>query len=197
MIGVLSVALAGCGTLLPGHLGGIATAVSPEDYAQRLCRHLPLEEYPACVSHVLDYFDETYAQPTPEQAVSGPFAVAMDNRIYMGTYVSQPFAASFRVASGTKGCHGSYNVLKGSQDALFDVYCDDGRSGWADIILDQTGRAGIGQLTLGDGTKGDIVFGYKPLGKAKPYPWGDVWTPRQGSASGAQGSDSGVYNGTL
>ena len=27
-------------------------------------------------------------------------------------------------------------------------------------------------------TKGDIVFGYKPLGRAEPYPFGDVWLPR-------------------
>jgi len=154
--------------------------VSPEDYGDRLCRHLDLDDYPACLSQVLDYFDEPLADDIPPgQSTSGPFAVAMDGGLYMGTYQSlPPFSASFRVSNGPNGCRGSYNGLTGSQDALFDVYCDDGRAGWADIILDTDGRNGIGQLSLNDGTKGDIVFGYKPLGRAEPYPFGDVWLPR-------------------
>lgn len=174
------VGLVGCGWVLPGHLGGISTSVSPEDYGDRLCRHLDLDDYPACLSQVLDYFDEPLADDIPPgQSTSGPFAVAMDGGLYMGTYQSlPPFSASFRVSNGPNGCRGSYNGLTGSQDALFDVYCDDGRAGWADIILDTDGRNGIGQLSLNDGTKGDIVFGYKPLGRAEPYPFGDVWLPR-------------------
>lgn len=183
LIGALVVSclsLSGCGSLLPGHLGGIGTSVSPEDYGDRLCRHLDLEDYPACLSQVLDYFDEPVADEVPaSQATSGPFAVAMDGGLYMGTYHSTPpFAANFRVSNGANGCRGSYDGLTGSQDALFDVYCDDGRAGWADIILDVSGRSGIGQLTLNDGTKGDIVFGHRPLGRAEPYPYGDVWFPR-------------------
>ena len=175
----VSAGLGGCGWLLPGHMGGISTSVSPEDYGDRLCRHLDLEDYPACLSQVLDYFDEPLADDIPPgQSTSGPFAVAMDGGLYMGTYQSvPPFSASFRVSDGSHGCHGSYNAFTGSREALFDVYCDDGRAGWADIILDSDGRNGIGQLTLNDGTKGDIVFGYKPLGRADPYPYGDVWLP--------------------
>lgn len=178
--------LGGCGFLLPGHAGGIATRVSPEDYGERLCRSVELEEYPSCLSTVLDYFDEPLADTIPRgQSTSGPFAVAMDGGLYMGTYDSlPPFQASFRVSNGPNGCRGSYNAFTGSRDALFDVYCDDGRSGWADIILDTDGRNGIGELTLSDGTKGDIVFGYKPLGRADPYPFGDVWTPRRDPTSG-------------
>jgi hypothetical protein len=170
--------LAGCGTMLPGHIGGITTYVSPDDYGERLCRNLDLESYPSCLSNVLDYFDEPHANVIPRgHSTSGPFAVAMGGALYLGTYDSQPFAGQFRVASGTRSCHGSFNVLKGSRDALYDVYCNDGRAGWADLILDQTGRNGIGQLTLSDGTKGDIIFGYLPLGRATPFPYGDVWTP--------------------
>ena len=181
--------LGGCGMLLPSHLGGISASVSPEDYGDRLCRHLDLEDYPACLSQVLDYFDEPLADDIPSgQSTSGPFAVAMDGALYMGSYRSiPPFQASFRVANGAKSCRGSYDGLTGSQDALFDVYCDDGRAGWADIILDTDGRNGIGQLTLNDGTKGDIIFGYKPLGRADPYPYGDVWLPRSPSQDGAGG----------
>lgn len=171
--------LAGCGALIPGHAGGIYASVSPDDYGDRLCRHLELEDYPACLSQVLDYFDEPLANDIPTaESTSGPFAVAMDGGLYMGTYHSiPPFTASFRVSNGANACRGSYNGLTGSQDALFDVYCDDGRAGWADIILDKSGRSGIGQLTLNDGSRGDIVFGYKPLGRAEPYPFGDVWLP--------------------
>ena len=183
LAGVLSASclnLCGCGWLLPGHAGGISTSVSPEDYGDRLCRHLDLEDYPACLSQVLDYFDEPLAVDIPSgQSTSGPFAVAMDGGLYLGTYQSlPPFSASFRVSNEANACRGSYNALTGSQDALFDVYCDDGRAGWADMILDTDGRNGIGQLTLNDGTKGDIVFGCKPLGRADPYPYGDAWLPR-------------------
>lgn len=176
---------AGCGFLMPGHTGGIFTYVSPEDYGERLCAHVNLEAYPACVSQVLDYFEEPRSDRLPSgYSTSGPFAVAMDNALYMGTYESTPpFAASFRVSNGVKGCRGSYNALKGSQDAVFDVYCDDGRAGWAAIIRDQSGRNGIGQLTLNDGTQGDIVFGHTPLGKAIPFPYTDVFTPRAAQAS--------------
>jgi hypothetical protein len=169
--------LGGCGSFLPGHIGGITTYVSPDDYGERLCRQVPLESYPSCLSNVLDYFEQPRADDVPGHSTAGPFAVAMDGALYLGTYDSTPFAAHFRVSSGVKACHGSYNAFTGSRAALFDVYCDDGRAGWADTIRDQTGRNGIGQLTLSDGTKGDIVFGYVPLGRATPYPWGDVWTP--------------------
>lgn len=177
---------AGCGFLMPGHAGGISTFVSPMDYGQRLCANVELEAYPSCLSNVLDYFEQPRADDVPPgQSTSGPFAVSMDGGLYLGTYSSTPpFAASFRVSNGPKSCRGAYNALTGSQDALFDVYCDDGRAGWADIVLDQSGRNGIGQLTLNDGTQGDIVFGYVPLGQATPFPYTDVFTPRRPSAAG-------------
>jgi hypothetical protein len=171
--------LGGCGTTLPGHIGGIAAYVSAEDYAEKLCSHVDLESYPSCVSNVLDYFEEPRADDIPpEQAVSGPFAVIMERAIYLGTYSSRPFAGQFQVSSGGKSCRGAFDAFAGSRDALYDVYCDDGRAGWADLILDQTGRNGIGQLSLNDGTKGEIIFGYLPLGRALPYPYTNVWTPR-------------------
>lgn len=96
--------------------------------------------------------------------------------LYLGTYASTPpLVASFRASNGANACCGSYNAFTGSQAALFDVYCDDGRAGWADTVLDRTGRNGIGQLTLNDGTMGEIVFGYVPLGQATPFPYTDVW----------------------
>ncbi|MBV5274565.1 MAG: hypothetical protein JZU52_13285 [Lamprocystis purpurea] len=176
---VLAPLLGGCGTTLPGHLGGIATYVSAEDYGELLCAKVDLESYPSCMSSVLDYFEEPHADDLPSgQSTSGPFAVSMDGTFYMGTYASQPFSGRFEVSSGKNACRGSFDAFAGSRDALYDVYCDDGRAGWADLILDQTGRNGIGQLTLNDGTKGEIIFGYLPLGRAAPYPFTNVWTPR-------------------
>jgi hypothetical protein len=170
--------LAGCGVFLPGNVGGIAVGVPPEQYGERLCRDVDLEAYPACLSAVLDYFEEPRANPGPGETTSGPFAVAMDQGLYLGNYSSvPPFSASFYVSNGENACRGSYNAFTGSRDALFDVYCDDGRAGWADTVHDLSGSSGIGQLTLDDGTQGDIVFGYAPLGRARPYPYGDVWLP--------------------
>jgi hypothetical protein len=175
---VLAALPAGCS----GHLGGIATWVTPDDYGERLCADVELEAYPSCLSNVLDYFEEPRADHVPGQSTSGPFSVIMEGGLYLGTYSSiPPFVASFRVSNGANACRGSYNAFTGSQDALFDVYCDDGRAGWAGIIRDQSGRNGIGQLTLNDGTQGEIVFGYVPLGQATPFPFTDVFTVPPGS----------------
>lgn len=173
IIAGLSSLLAGCAIFPPSHQGGISATVTPEDYAQRLCGHLDLEDYPSCLSQVLDYFERPRPNDLPPgHSASGPFAVMMGGEVYMGTYGGEsPLLSSFRVSNGRKGCRGSYNAVSGSADALFDVYCDDGRSGWADIILDSDGRNGIGKLALNDGTKGDIVFGYTALGRAAPYPY--------------------------
>lgn len=163
----LSVLLGGCGLVPPNHLGGISATVTPEDYGRRLCQHLDLEDYPSCLSQVLEYFEPPQATTLPSgHSTSGPFAVIMENEFYMGNYRSDLFNASFHVSNGRKGCRGSYSAFAGSADANFDVYCDDGRKGWADIILARDGRNGIGKIALNDGTQGEIVFGYTPLGQA-------------------------------
>jgi hypothetical protein len=168
----MSILLGGCGLVPPNHLGGISTTVSPEDYGQRLCGHLALEDYPSCLSQVLDYFERPRADDLPAgHSTSGPFAVMMDGDVYMGHYSSDLFRANFRVSNGRHGCRGSYHAFGGSADAIFDVDCDDGRRGWADLILASDGRNGIGKLALNDGTQGEIVFGYTALGQAEPYPY--------------------------
>jgi hypothetical protein len=88
----------------------------------------------------------------------------MGGEVYVGDYRSNPFKADFRVSNGRNGCRGAYNAITGSADAVFDVYCDDGRSGWADVIRAGDGRNGIGKIALDDGAEGDIVFGHLPLG---------------------------------
>ena len=172
---VLALFLNGCGYALPGHIGGLVTYIPPEEYGKRLCAHVDLELYPACLSQVLDHFDDPRA-PGNSRDRSGPLpiAVAMDDRLYLGTFDWGPFNSSFSVTSGTKTCRGSYSAFGGSQDALYDVYCNDGRAGWAATIRDQSGNNGIGQLTLTDGTQGDIVFGHRPLGLAEPIDLGQA-----------------------
>jgi hypothetical protein len=161
----LSLLLGACSLVPPNHLGGISASVSPMDYARRLCAHLDPESYSSCVSEVLDEVDR--GQPNrlpPGYSTSGPFAVIMDGDVYIGDYRSSLFMADFRVSNGQHGCRGGYNAFTGSADAVFDVYCDDGRSGWADMIRASDGRNGIGKIALDDGTEGDIVFGHLPLG---------------------------------
>jgi hypothetical protein len=167
---LLSILLGACGLVPPNHLGGISTSVSPMDYARRLCAHLPLEEYPSCVSGVLDEIDRPRPDiPPPGHSTSGPFAVIMDGEIYLGDYRSSPFAADFRVSNGRHQCRGAYSAFRGSADANYDVYCDDGRAGWADVIRARDGRNGIGKIALDDGTRGEIVFGHVPLGGLAYY----------------------------
>lgn len=177
-----AVSAGGCGSVLPGHFGGVATQIPDEVYAEKLCGYLDLEAYPACFSAYLDRLDMVISDDQPGHGTSGPFMVVMDGGVYSGSYSSSLFSAQFQVSNGENACRGSFGARSGSQDALFDVYCDDGRSGWADIIQDIDGRNGIGQVTLNDGTKGDIVYGYRATGMAEPYPWGDVWTPKVSSA---------------
>ena len=169
----LSCLLGGCALLPPLHEGGLATRVTPDEYGRRLCKHLDLEDYAGCVSEVLEYFETPRANDiAPGRSTSGPIVLMLEEQVYRGHYAStSPFAASFKVSNGVNACSASYNVNTGSADALFDVYCSDGRSGWADLVLALDGRNGIGKLALDDGAQGEIVFGYLPLGQAEPYPY--------------------------
>ncbi|MBN2886445.1 MAG: hypothetical protein JXM75_07055 [Chromatiaceae bacterium] len=168
----LVIMLSGCSLIPPGRLGGIAVKVSPEDYAHRLCEHLPLEDYSTCVSQVLDYFDRPRAEPAGAGgSTAGPLVAILDGEVYQGEYSSAPLSARFNISNGAQHCRGSYDAFGGSPDALFDVYCDDGRSGWADLMLGLGGRDGIGRIRLDDGSEGRIVFGYTALGQAEPYPY--------------------------
>lgn len=168
----LAASLAGCGLIPPGRVGGIAVSVPPEEYARRLCGHLPLEDYPSCANQVLDYFDYPQDEERdPGASTSGPIAAILGSEVYVGDYHSTPLSASLRLTKGKNTCLGSYSAFGESVDARFDLYCSDGRSGWADLILDLGGRDGIGRIMLDDGTEGQIVFGHTALGQAKPYPY--------------------------
>lgn len=144
------------------------TTVQPIEYAQTLCETVPRAEYSTCASRVLEHHRDWVWETDlpPGYSTSGPFAMVAANQLYLGSYVSNPFAAYFRASSGASTCRGSYNAFAGSRDAILDVRCSDGRTGTADLVLDQKGRNGIGEMIFDDGTSGRIVFGHGAAGTA-------------------------------
>jgi hypothetical protein len=141
------------------------TSVEPIEYARILCRGIAMQDQHTCMTSVIKhYYDTRYDEPDPSQVTGGPFVVVLDDELYRGTYVSQPFASAFTVSNGVSICRGRYNAFGGDTKADFDVRCDDGSTGTANIILDVDGRNGIGKITFYDGRRGDIVFGHRAVG---------------------------------
>ncbi|WP_058555443.1 hypothetical protein [Thiohalocapsa sp. ML1] len=141
------------------------TNVEPIEYARILCRGIEMQDQHTCMTSVIKHYSDTrYDDFTPSQITGGPFVVVLDDDLYRGTYVSQPFAAAFTVSNGYNLCRGRYNAFAGDTKARFAVRCDDGSSGTAKLILDVDGRNGIGKLEFYDGREGDIVFGYRAVG---------------------------------
>lgn len=177
----VSVLIGGCLPPPPGHFGSFATPVTPNEYGQRLCRHLELEDYSACLSEVLDYFEEPRPDDLPygRNSNAGPIALVLDRRVYLGRYDGSPLVTSFRVTHGNQSCQGGYDAFAGSTDTILEVRCSDGRRGRADLTSALDGRNGIGRLELEDGTQAEIVYGYTALGQAEPYPYVQ-WTDPKG-----------------
>ncbi len=149
-------------------VAGGCTIVEPIEYAETLCNTLPMADYSACASRVLDHH-RSWAWETdlpPGYSTSGPFAMVVADRLYLGSYYSNPFAAAFRVSSGSSVCRGAYDALAGSPDAVLDIRCNDGRQGTGELVLDQRGRNGVGEVSFTDGTSGRIVFGHGAAGAA-------------------------------
>ena len=141
------------------------TDVEPIQYARILCRRIPMDAQYSCMTSVLAHYRATrFDEPDPSQVTNGPFVVVLDDDLYRGTYVSQPFAAAFTVSNEYNVCRGRYNAFAGDTRAQFRVRCDDGSTGRAQLILDIDGRNGIGELKLDDGRHGEIVFGYRAVG---------------------------------
>jgi hypothetical protein len=101
---------------------------------------------------------------TPAEVVDGPFVVLLGDDLYRGSYVSNPFAAAFTISNGYNICRGRYDAFNGDTEAVFDLYCDDGSRGMANIILDTSGSNGVGILDMDDGRRGRIVFGHAAVG---------------------------------
>lgn len=175
-----SVLLSGCLPPPPGHFGSFATPVTPDEYGERLCRHLALEDYSACLSEVLEYFETPQSDTLPygRHSNSGPIALVLDQQVYLGRYEASPFVTHFRVSHGQQSCRGGYDIFAGSTDTILGVQCSDGRRGRADLTSAVDGRNGIGHLEFEDGTKAEIVFGYTALGQVAPYPYRYPTTPK-------------------
>jgi hypothetical protein len=141
------------------------TNVEPVEYARILCRGVDMRDEHTCMTSVVQHWhDARYDEPDPSQVKGDPFVIVTDAELYRGTYLSQPFASAFAVSSGSVICRGRYNAFGGDTRADFDVRCDDGSSGVANIILDVDGRNGIGRMDFYDGRRGDIVFGHRAVG---------------------------------
>lgn len=158
--------VAGCG----GHKGErdynlLFTNIEPIEYARILCRGIEMQDQHTCMTSVLAHHRDTrFEDPDPSQVVGGPFVFVLEGDLYRGTYVSQPFAAAFTVSNGYNICRGRYNAFAGDRDAELAVRCDDGSTGFANIILDIDGRNGVGKIKLDDGRRGEIVFGHRAVG---------------------------------
>ncbi|NBC48184.1 MAG: hypothetical protein GVY22_09365 [Gammaproteobacteria bacterium] len=144
----------------PDDLDRVFVEVRPLDYARRLCRLEPIVERHTCMTEVVSHYREAQDRDRPAQdATEGPFVAFIDDVLYRGRYVSNPFAAAFTVSDGATICRGRYSAFAGDTKPIFQVRCSDGRQGRAQIVLDQTGRNGIGRLSMLSGTTGDILFG--------------------------------------
>jgi len=164
--------LAGCGGNTPTRdYDLVYTDVEPLEYARILCSGIDMRDRHTCLTSALQHQKEMREyfnahDPNADEVIDGPFVVVLRDEIYRGTYVSQPFAAAFTVSNGVNICRGRYNAFAGDTKAIFHVRCDDGATGTANIILDQRGRNGLGEVTMDDGTQGKIVFGYTAVGGA-------------------------------
>jgi len=141
-------------------LDRVFVEVEPLDYARTLCRLEPMLERHSCMTAVVSHYRETRRHDLPAKAATeGPFVAFIDDALYRGRYVSNPFAAAFTVSEGSSVCRGRYNAFAGDDRPVFRLRCDDGREGRAQIVLDQTGSNGIGRVWMESGTSGDVVFG--------------------------------------
>ncbi len=167
----------------PGYRLPLAQPLSPEVFGDRLCRHLELKDYSGCMSEVMDYFETPIPDDVPygRNSNAGPIALILGQEVYLGRYDASPFITSLWVSRAEKYCQGSYNAFAGSTQAILEVQCSDGRRGRADLGSALDGRSGIGVLEFADGTRGEFVYGYQPLGQAIPYRY-ISWNPPQEAA---------------
>jgi hypothetical protein len=145
----------------PERSQALYTPVTSAEYAQLLCENMRMEDYASCMNQVRDFRSTPEGRASGEgSSTSGPFAMQLGGEVYVGSYWGTPFSAAFRVANDSgQACRGDYNALYGSTKAIFDVDCDNGKRGTADIVSDRDGRNGIGYVSMTDGTKGRIVYG--------------------------------------
>jgi hypothetical protein len=151
----------------PERLSAVYTPISVSEYGDLLCGHLAPEDYASCVNRIWDHYRQANREPSePGDSSSGPFAVVVWGEVFLGSYWSDPFSASFSVSNGRLACRGSYNAFFGDKEAVFDVLCDNGKHGKAQMVRDRSGRNGIGRVYMDDGIVGKVVFGHATVGGA-------------------------------
>lgn len=144
----------------PERSEALYTPVTAAEYSRYICGLVDIEDYATCANRVERLYRDSLDDRNPQgDSASGPFAVLFEDDLYVGSYRSDAFSASFRVSSGSRICKGSYNAIYGDEDAVFDVWCDNGARGKARMVRDRYGRDGIGVVTMDDGAEGRIVFG--------------------------------------
>ena len=158
----------GFGTMdQPERLTAAYSPVSVSEYGALLCGHLEPEDYASCVNQIWEHYRETdRAGPAPGDSTSGPFAVVVWDEVFLGSYWSDLFSASFSVSNDRLSCRGSYSALRGDTETVFDVTCDNGKHGKAAIVRDRSGGNGIGRVRMDDGAVGKVVFGHATVGGA-------------------------------
>jgi len=166
--GCAALALAGCSSnAATRDYNLVFTNVDALEYARILCSGIDMRDRHTCLTSVMQHVNDMRDRDlTPTEVLDGPFVVVLRDDLYRGNYVSQPFAAAFNVSNGLNSCRGRYNAFAGDTKAIFKVRCDDGSTGSANIMLDASGRNGVGIVDMDDGTRGAIVFGHGAVGGA-------------------------------
>jgi hypothetical protein len=144
--------------------------VKPIEYARILCKRVPLVQRHSCMTRVVAHYrDNVNRDLPPDEVTGGPFVAFIDDRLYRGSYRSDPFSAGFSVTDEVSTCRGHYSAPAGDVRPIFQVRCNDGRKGRAQIVLDQSGRNGRGLIEMLDDrgevrSSDDIVFGVAAAG---------------------------------
>lgn len=139
----------------------VTRVIAPIEYAQIQCSSIPIIERHTCLTAVIEHYENVHQQqstsPTP---MNKPFLLVFDDGAeYRGRYLSNAFAAYFKVDHQKKQCIGQYNAFAGDASSIFRIHCNNGITGHADIILDHSGKNGIGEFQMSNNKHGHIVFG--------------------------------------
>jgi len=138
----------------------VFSEIKPMDYARIQCRLIPIEDRHTCLTTSIQHYKDVMMDPIPrDQVTQGPMVAVVGEEIYRGRYVSNPFVAAFTLSGGWNICRGRFDAFAGDKMTIYDVYCDNGATGTANLVLDVSGSNGLGIIEMDDGTRGDIVFG--------------------------------------
>ena len=177
----------------PERWGALYTPITVEEYGELLCGRLDPADYATCVNRTWAHYRQAQRQPNlPGESTSGPFAVVVGNEILLGTYWSQPFAAHFRVSNERLVCQGGYDAFAGDTQAVFQVRCNNGLKGKAQMVRDRNGRNGIGGIYMKNKVQAKLIRNYLP----KFFSFEEKMKYHAESLI-AVDSDSGLYRVTL